>query len=291
MGKTSTINRDWTQIYAIYGMDQWQTLVFLFFHAAFFSLMSVLFLVYFDPICSCFEALLLSSPAGARFAAGFTGSVTAISAACLFYAAGNFFYSAVPLHHEMAHRMVSAVGDWSTVRSALDLGCGRGILLNTVATQLKKTGSSGRVVGLAQGKSTALSTLRTAKMEGVQEYVTCREGDVRRLPFPDNYFDVVTSAMFVHTVGREHGARTVEAGAERMRVVGELVRVLRPGGVGVVWDLIHVPEYVGRLQELRMEDIRVSEQVTAFMVSSHIVTFRKPDQHVLSLGEVRLEWR
>lgn len=97
MGKTSTSNRDWTQIYAIYGMDQWQTLFFLSLHAALFSLVSVLFLVYFDPVCARFEALL-SSPAGARFAAGFTGSITAISAVCLFYAAGNFFYSAVPLH-------------------------------------------------------------------------------------------------------------------------------------------------------------------------------------------------
>ncbi|KAK4795559.1 hypothetical protein SAY86_027885 [Trapa natans] len=287
MGKTTTTSRDWTQIYAIYGMDQWQTLVFLSLHAVLFSFMSVLFLVYFDPICALFEAFV-SSPAGARFVAGFTGFVTAISAVCLFYAAGSFFYSAVPLHNEMAHRMVNAVGDWSTVRSALDLGCGRGILLNTVATQLKKTGSSGRVVGLAQGKSTALSTLRTAKIEGVQEYVTCREGDVRRLPFMDDYFDVVTSAVFVHTVGKEHGARTVEAAAERMRVVGELVRVLRPGGVGVVWDLVHVPEYVRRLQELGMEDVQVSERVTAFMVDSHIVKFRKPDQHVVGLEEVRL---
>lgn len=126
----------------------------------------------------------------------------------------------------------------------------------------------------------------------MQEYVTCREGDVRRLPFLDNYFDVVTSAVFLHTVGKEHGPRTLEAAAERMRVLGELVRVLRPGGVGVVWDLIHVPEYVRRLQELLMEDVRVSERVTAFMVSSHIVTFRKPDQlHVLGLGEVHLDWR
>lgn len=125
---------------------------------------------------------------------------------------------------------------------------------------------------------------------GVQEYVTCREGDVRRLPFPDDYFDVVTSAVFVHTVGKEHGARTVEAAAERMRVVGELVRVLSPGGIGVVWDLVHVPEYVRRLQDLGMEDVRVSDRVTAFMVSSHILTFRKPDHHVSGLEEVRLDW-
>ncbi|GJU64591.1 methyltransferase type 11 [Tanacetum coccineum] len=193
----------------------------------------------------------------------FTGSVTALSAVCLFYAAGNMFYSSVALRWDMAQRMVNAV---------------------------RKEGSSGRVVGLDR-KNTTLSTLRTAGMEGVQEYVTCREGDARRLPFPDNYFDVVVSATFVHKVGKEFGTKTAAASAERMRVVGEVVRVLKEGGVGVVWDLVHVPEYVLRLQELKMEDIRVSERVTAFMVNSHIVSFRKPTQHVLGPNEVRLDWR
>lgn len=295
MGKSgATTGRDWTQIYSIYGVDQWHTVLFLLFHAILFSLLSILFLVYFNPICHFFGHLLslaAASSSAARFAAGFTGSVTAISAICLFFAAANFFYSSLPLHYDMAQRMVNSVSDWSTVKHALDLGCGRGILLNAVATQLKKEGSSGRVVGLDRSKRTTLATLRTANMEGVGEYVTCREGDARRLPFGDNYFDVVVSGAFVHTVGKEHGQRTVEAAAERIRVVGELVRVLKPGGVGVVWDLLHVPEYVRRLQELKMEDIWVSERVTAFMVSSHIVSFRKPSQHIVGPGEVRLDWR
>ncbi|CAN1838077.1 2-phytyl-1,4-naphtoquinone methyltransferase [Linum perenne] len=284
MGKSAPPNRDWTQIYAIYGMDQWHTLLFLLFHAFLFSILSLLFLLYFDPFCHFLEStfpLLFAGSGAARFAAGFTGCVTALSALCLFFAAGNFFYSSVALQHEMAQRIVGHVNDWSSVKLALDIGCGRGILLNSVATQLKKTGSSGRVVGLDRSKRTTLSTLRTANMEGVGEYVTCREGDVRSLPFVDNYFDVVVSAVFFHTVGKEYGHRTVEAAAERMRVLGEMVRVLKPGGVGVVWDLLHVPEYVRRLQELKMEDIRVSERVTAFMVSSHILSFRKPnhEQH------------
>ncbi|XP_059662611.1 uncharacterized protein LOC132308525 [Cornus florida] len=287
MGKTG---RDWTQIYAIYGMDNWQTPIFLLIHAIIFSSLSLLFLLYFNPICCFFESHFSALPGGgARFAAGFTGSVTALSAVCFFFAAGNIFYSAVSLHWDMAQRMVSAVNDWSSVKHALDVGCGRGILLNAVAMQLKKGGSSGRVVGL-DPKKTTFSTLRTAGMEGVQEYVTCREGDARRLPFGDNYFDVVVSGVFVHTVGKEFGHRTVAAAAERMRVVGEVVRVLKPGGVGVVWDLLHVPEYVRRLQELKMEDIRVSERVTAFMVSSHIVSFRKPSQHVVGPTEIRLDW-
>ncbi|CAF2078653.1 BnaCnng30330D [Brassica napus] len=277
MGKTAG-NRDWAQIYAIYGIEQWQTLVFLLFHAFVFSLLSVLFLIYFDQICFFLDSFFLSG--AARLAAGFTGAVTALSAVCLLFAAANFLYSDVPLQYKMAQRMVSSVGDWSCVKTALDLGCGRGILLNAVATQLKKTGSSGRVVGLDRSKRTTLSTLRTAKLEGVQEYVTCREGDVRTLPFGDNYFDVVVSSVFVHTVGKEHGQKSVEAAAERMRVLGEIVRVVKPGGLCVVWDLLHVPEYVRRLQELKMEDIRVSERVTAFMAASHIVSFRKPSELV-----------
>ncbi|XP_010268780.1 PREDICTED: uncharacterized protein LOC104605635 [Nelumbo nucifera] len=288
MGKTG---RDWTQIYAIYGMDEWQTLVFLLIHAIVFSFLSVLFLIYFNPVCSVFQSIFPALPAGApRFIAGFIGSVTALSAVCLFFAAGNIFYSSVSLHWDMAQRMINVVSDWSTVKTALDVGCGRGILLNAVALQLKKEGSSGRVVGLDRRK-TAVATLRTAGVEGVQEYVTCREGDARRLPFADNYFDVVVSAVFLHTVGKEFGHRTAAAAAERMKGLGEVVRVLKPGGVGVVWDLVHVPEYVQRLQELRMEDIRVSERVTAFMVSSHIVSFRKPNHHLVGPAEVRVDWR
>lgn len=286
MGKP---NRDWTQIYSIYGIEDCQTLIFLLIHAVSFASVSVLFLIYFNPIYTSLESLGL--PTGpARFTAGFTGSFTALSALCLFFAAGNIFYSSVALQFEMAHRIISSIHDWSTVRHALDVGCGRGILLNAVAKKLKEEGGSGRVVGLDRRKST-VSTLRTAKLEGVHEHVTCREGDARAMPFQDNSFDVVVSSVFLHTVGKEFGQRSAAAAAERMKAVGEVVRVLKGGGVGVVWDLVHVPEYVRRLQELNMEDIRVSERVTAFMVTSHVVSFRKPCQHVVGLSEVRLDWR
>ena len=130
-----------------------------------------------------------------------------------------------------------------------------------MATQLKKEGSLARVVRFDRNKTTTLKTLCTTKIEGVGEYVTCREGDVRSLPFDDNYFDVVVLGVFVHMVGKEYEKRIVEAAAERARVVGEVVRVLNPGGIGVVWDLrLPVLEYVHRLQELKMEDIWVSER-------------------------------
>ncbi|XP_031502846.1 uncharacterized protein LOC116265962 [Nymphaea colorata] len=276
MGKTG---RDWMQLYATYGMEEWQSLVFLFLQASFFTVLAILLLAYFDMLCISLHNWLPFLPAGApRFIAGFSGCLTALLAVCLFVAAANIWYSGVALHWEMAQRMVSMVPDWSVVKYALDVGCGRGILLNAVALQLKKEGSSGRVVGLDRRK-TVSATLRTAAVEGVQEYVTCRRGDARCLPFSDNYFDVVVSSVFLHTVGKEHGQKSAAAAAERNKTIQEVVRVLKPGGRAVLWDLVYVPEYAQRLYELRMEDIRVSECVTAFMMNSHIVSFRKPTLH------------
>ncbi|KAK7405205.1 hypothetical protein VNO78_06404 [Psophocarpus tetragonolobus] len=292
MGKASS--REWTRIYLIYGMDQWQAFVFLLCQAILFSVLSILYLYYFNEISHTFQSFLSMaavSGGAARFAAGFTGSVTALSALCLFYAATNFFYSAVPLHSEMAQRIVDTVPDWSTVRLVLDLGCcGRGILLNTAAARLKKEGGLGKIIGLSGPSPVELAaTLRAAKVEGLEEYVTCRTGVATKLPFLDGTFDAVVSGTFVHTVGREQTADV--AAAERGRAVAELVRVLKQGGIGVVWDLLHVPEYVRRLQEMKMEDIRLSERVTAFMVSSHVVSFRKPTHHLHGPPEVRLDWR
>ncbi|KHN28029.1 hypothetical protein glysoja_007761 [Glycine soja] len=88
MGKSTNNNRDWTQMYAIYGMEQWQTLIFLLCQAMLFSVLSVLYLLYFDLVCNFFERIFSGAGGGtARFAAGITGSVTALSALCLFFAA------------------------------------------------------------------------------------------------------------------------------------------------------------------------------------------------------------
>lgn len=283
--------RHWLQIYAIYGMDEWQTLLFLLFHALLFSFLSFLLFIYFSPFSRFLHSALLPSYSisFSRYLAALLSSLSAISALSLLFASGNVFFSSVSLHWNVSQRMLAAVSDWSTVRTVLDVGCGRGILLNSVALMLKKQGSSGRVVGLDRRRKTTLATLRTAAIEGVQEYVTCREGDPRRLPFADNYFDVVVSGVYLHTVGKEYGHRTAAAAAERGKALAELVRVLKPGGVGVVWDLLSVPEYVERLREFRLEEIRVSERVTAYMVSSHIVSFRKPREGVGSLEA--LDWR
>lgn len=289
MGKPG---RDWMHVYAIYGMDEWHSLVLTLLQGSVLSVSSFLFMAYFGQIC---HFLVRSFPffpiQVCSFAAGFVGSLMALVAVCFFVTAANIWYSDVILHWKMSQRIVGMVGDWSNVKTAVDIGCGRGILLNAVAMQLKKEGSSGRVVGMdlwLDGQKSMSSTLRTAAIEGVQEYVTCRSGDARNLPFMDNYFDVVVSAVFLHTVGKEFGHKSPAAAAERAKTLQEVVRVLKPGGMAIIWDLVYVPEYVQRLHELKMQEIRVSEFVPAFMVQSHIVSFRKPHHQVQLNGH---DWR
>lgn len=278
---TTTTPRDWSQIYSIYGLDTTTLLLSLslLLLSLLLTLLSLLLLLQHHPILFSISCLL---------------------SMFLFMAALNLCYSAGPLRWEMGQRVVGTVREWGSVRKVLDVGCGGGgMLLNAVALRLKKEGGVGRVVGVGRRRGEVVEVLRTAGVEGVQEYVTCREGDVRRLPFRDDYFDVVVSGTFLHRVGKVFGHKTpAAASAERVRVLGEVVRVLKPGGVGVVWDLMHVPEYVRKLRELRMEDVRVSERVTAFLVGSHIVSFRKPKGYggvvaaaVAGEGEVRLDWR
>ncbi|KAL4202060.1 hypothetical protein AMTRI_Chr02g219120 [Amborella trichopoda] len=259
MGKAG---RDWKQVYEIYGVENWWSVVALFVQAAIFAALSVFLLAFFEPLSVSLHSRFPAIPAPIlRLAAGVMGSVAGLTAGFLFADAAHSLHTSAALRWAMAQRVVAMVSDWSTVRTALDLGCGRGILLNAVALQLKKEGSAGCVVGLALRGNTVAATLRAAVTEGVQEYVTCRQGDPRRLPFAGNYFDVVVSGRFMHTVvGVE----------ERGRVLGEAVRVMREGGVGVVWDddRVLVAEYAERLTGMGMEEVRVAEGM--------VVAFRKP---------------
>lgn len=51
--------------------------------------------------------------------------------------AAHYVYSSLELKYAVADRMVSMV-DWSQTRSILDVGCGRGLLMNTMALAMKK---------------------------------------------------------------------------------------------------------------------------------------------------------
>jgi SAM-dependent methyltransferase len=103
----------------------------------------------------------------------------------------------------------------------LEVGGGQGELAERMArelgTDLEFVDQSARMVELARGRG-----------------LDARVGDAQALPFPDGDFDVAVAAWMLYHV------------ADVDRAVGELARVLRPGG-----RLVAVTNGAGHLAELR----------------------------------------
>jgi len=112
----------------------------------------------------------------------------------------------------------------------LDVGCGHGLMLIGAAKRL----SSGHATGIDiwqdvdQAYNSAAATLRNAELEGVT--VDVRDGDGRKIPFGGATFDVVVSSLALHNIYNA---------TEREQALGEIARVLKPGGHAAIFDVRH----------------------------------------------------
>jgi SAM-dependent methyltransferase len=101
----------------------------------------------------------------------------------------------------------------------LDAGCGPGFY---VAETLDRVGPEGSVVGVdASAPMLAVAAKRCEEHDNVGFH----EGDVTALPVGDSAFDRALSVQVLEYV------------ADIPRALGELFRVLRPGGRVLIWDV------------------------------------------------------
>lgn len=146
---------------------------------------------------------------------------------------------------------------WRGDETVLDVGCGRGLLLVGAAKRLAK---GGRAFGIDIWQTQDLSgnrpeaTLENARLEGVGERVEVKTANMKSIPFPDGTFDVVVSKEAIHNL---------YVATDRATALGEIVRVLKPGGTVLVSDVRHFRQYVAELRARGLVDVqRVSSAAT-----------------------------
>ncbi|MFM1651998.1 class I SAM-dependent methyltransferase [Brevibacillus sp. B_LB10_24] len=150
----------------------------------------------------------------------------------------------------------------------LDAGCGRGLVLIAAARRL----TTGKAYGIDiwskrdQSGNEPEVTRENARVEGVAERVEVLNGDMRAIPFPDGYFDAVVSSLAVHNISNLE---------ERRRVLGEMMRVLKPGGRLAILDFQHVRQYADALRELEALDVHIYGPYWSMFPPVRIVAGRK----------------
>src|SRR5665648_808668 len=117
---------------------------------------------------------------------------------------GTYLYATLRGKLIVWAREVNAL-DLTGTEKVLDLGCGRGAALLTVARAL----TTGQIIGLDvwqakdQSGNTGAATRRNVDAEGLTDRIELVTGDMRALPFEGNRFDLAVSSLALHNV---HGS-------------------------------------------------------------------------------------
>jgi arsenite methyltransferase len=169
---------------------------------------------------------------------------------------------------QLRERLIDSLALRGT-ETIIDVGCGRGLLLNAAARRL----TTGKAIGIDLWQSSDQSgnnpeaTLANARAEGVADFVEVKTGDMRELPFEDQTIDVVVSSLAIHNIP------TKEA---RALAIHEIVRVLKPNGQVALLDFQCTDEYVQTLHELGWHKTKLSGLQFQMFPPVRVVTGKKP---------------
>jgi len=126
----------------------------------------------------------------------------------------------------------------------LDVGSGAGLMLIGAAKRLK----SGRATGVDFSDAVEAAK-QNAKLEGVADKIRIDPGDPARLVYPDGHYDSVVSLLALHLIGDE---------GQRAQLVREMLRVLKPGGRLVIFDVLRTGQYAHTLRQAGARQVELS---------------------------------
>ena len=160
--------------------------------------------------------------------------------------------------------------NWTGNERVLDIGCGRGLLLIGAAKRL----TAGRATGIDLWQNEDLSdnrpdaTMDNARCEGVADRVDVQTADMRELPFADNSFDVIVSRAAIHNVYNS---------ADRVKVIADIARVLKPGGYAVIEDIRFLTQYTAQFKKNGCTDVkRIDSRLFGLLMTILTYTSLRP---------------
>jgi len=123
-------------------------------------------------------------------------------------------------------RALREIVDAGRAQSILDIACGTGDFSLAIAGRMHP---DSRIVGLDLSEGMLAVMRDKVAKAGLQDKISCEQGDSEAMRFADDSFDVVTIAFGIRNF------------AHREAALREILRVLKPGGRLVILEL-SVPE-------------------------------------------------
>ncbi|GAA3285817.1 methyltransferase domain-containing protein [Dactylosporangium vinaceum] len=176
-------------------------------------------------------------------------------------------YSSLVAKHRLWHRTLDGLALRGDER-VLEVGPGRGAVLLRAARHVPR----GHLVGVdlwrAQDQSGngRAALLANARAAGVADRVEVLDGDMRDLPFPAAEFDLALAGLAIHNL----------PAGERARAVGELLRVVRPGGRVVILDFEGTAGYADALRQGGADAVHTSARHWSMHPPVRLVTATAP---------------
>lgn len=158
---------------------------------------------------------------------------------------------------------------WRGDEKVLDVGCGHGLMLLAAAKHLTR----GHAIGIDiwsqgdQADNNPKSTMENAQLENVTDRIELQSADARKLPFPDDTFDVIVSTFVIHNM---------KDAPDREQSIREIARVLKPGGQLVIADILYTGQYADTLGTLGWTDVKRWFPNFLFVIPAHVLRARKP---------------
>jgi len=148
-------------------------------------------------------------------------------------------------------RKLLAMAKLDGTERVLDVGTGSGLLLTGAAQLLTSGHATGIDIWNAEDLSgnAMLATEKNITAEGVDERTTVLSMPAQSMDFADASFQVIVSNMCLHNIYDK---------VIRAKALGEIARVLAPGGVAILADYKLTAEYEETLKGLGLKAERKS---------------------------------